>query len=52
MTEPNESTSNDTDIAIFTTDDEQVQLNVTLQNETVWLNRQQMATFLTVTLRR
>ncbi|WP_434352865.1 virulence protein RhuM/Fic/DOC family protein [Psychrobacter sp. HD31] len=31
------------DMMIFTTDDEQVELSVKLEDETVWLNRQQMA---------
>ncbi len=31
------------DMIIFTTDDEKVELNVKLENETVWLSRQQMA---------
>ncbi len=31
------------DMIIFTTDDEKVELKVKLENETVWLSRQQMA---------
>lgn len=34
---------NQSDIIIFTTADEQVELNVRLEDDTVWLNRQQLS---------
>ena len=44
--------NNENEIVLFETEDKEIKLNVTIEQDTVWLNRNQMRNYLIGMLRR